>query len=106
MRDGDYTAMWISPLCLGAAVLLWMSFSWFPSPHVSMQDAGIADLDRSQSESVSNANQEAYASDPDHIWNRLFRLFYVRRARNGDRYGGDELDPYLWERTKYLLSGP
>jgi hypothetical protein len=71
-----------------------------------MQDAGITDLDRSQSEGVSSANQEVYAPDPDHIWNRLFRLFYVRHARNGDQYGGDELDPYLWLQTKYLLTGP
>ena len=46
-----------------------------------------------------------YASDPDHLWNRLFRLFYVRHARDGQQYGGDELDPYLWWQTKYLLSG-
>src|SRR5271155_5251147 len=46
-----------------------------------------------------------YASDPDHAWNRLFRLFYVRHARDGREYGGDELDPYLWWQTKYLLSG-
>lgn len=49
--------------------------------------------------------QAIYASDPDHIWNRLFRLFYVRPARDGREYGGDELDPYLWWQTKYLLSG-
>jgi hypothetical protein len=71
-----------------------------------MQDAGITDLDRVQSEGVSSANQEVYAPDPNHLWNRLFRLFYVRRARNGDEYGGDELDPYLWEQSKYLLTGP
>src|ERR1700680_5060839 len=46
-----------------------------------------------------------YASDPDHIWNRLFRLFYVRHTSDGQQYGGDELDPYLWWQTKYLLSG-
>jgi hypothetical protein len=46
-----------------------------------------------------------YASDPDHIWNRLFRLFYVRRTGDGQQYGGDELDPYLWLQTKYLVSG-
>jgi hypothetical protein len=46
-----------------------------------------------------------YASDPDHIWNRLFRLFYVRHARDEQQYGGDEPDPYLWWQTKYLLSG-
>jgi len=49
--------------------------------------------------------QTIYASDPDQIWNRLFHLFYVRHARDGRQYGGDELDPYLWRQTKYLLSG-
>ena len=49
--------------------------------------------------------QAIYDSNPDHIWNRLFRLFYVRHARDGRQYGGDELDPYLWLQTKYLLSG-
>jgi hypothetical protein len=56
---------------------------------------------QSQPQSV----QAIYASDPDHIWNRLFRLFYVRHTGDGHPYGGDELDPYLWEQTKYLLSG-
>jgi len=46
-----------------------------------------------------------YASDPDHIWNRLFRLFYLRHTDDGQQYGGDELDPYLWGQTRYLLSG-
>jgi hypothetical protein len=46
-----------------------------------------------------------YASDPDQIWDRLFRLFYVRHTSDGQQYGGDELDPYLWGQTKYLLSG-
>lgn len=49
--------------------------------------------------------QPIYDSDPNHIWNRLFRVFYVRRARDRRQYGGDELDPYLWSETKYLLSG-
>jgi hypothetical protein len=54
---------------------------------------------------TGSPTQSIYASDPDHIWNRLFRLFYVRHARDGRQYGGDELDPYLWLQTKYLLSG-
>src|ERR1700723_1499343 len=49
--------------------------------------------------------QTIYASDPGQIWNRLFRLFYVRHTGDGQQYGGDELAPYLWWQTKYLLSG-
>ena len=30
----------------------------------------------------------------------------MSHARDGREYGGDELDPYLWPETKYLLSGP
>jgi hypothetical protein len=71
-----------------------------------MRDAGQTELASGQSQIVSSPNHDVNASDPDHIWNRLFRLFYVRQARNGDQYGGDELDPYLWENTKFLLSGP
>ena len=58
-----------------------------------------------QSQPQSESAKAIYASDPDHIWNRLFRLFYVRHARDGQQYGGDELDPYLWWQTKYLLTG-
>jgi hypothetical protein len=31
------------------------------------------------------------------------KVYQVRNA--GRQYGGDELDPYLWWQTKYLLSG-
>src|ERR1700737_1374774 len=58
-----------------------------------------------QAQLQSRPAQGLYASDPDHLWNRLFRLFYVRHARDERQYGGDELDPYLWWQTKYLLTG-
>ena len=47
-----------------------------------------------------------YDPDPDHIWNRVFRLFYERTDQNGTKYGLGELDPLLWFDTTYLLSGP
>jgi len=90
---------------LGIGILV-LSFFPFVRPQTSVQEAGKTELARGQSQAVSSPSQEVYAPDPDHIWNRLFRLFYVRHARNGDEYGGDELDPYLWWQTKYLLSGP
>lgn len=52
------------------------------------------------------AAADLYSTDPSQIWNRLFRLFYVRAASNGHLYGGDELDPYLWQQTRYLLEEP
>ncbi len=47
-----------------------------------------------------------YDSDPNHLWNRLYRSLYVRVARDGQEYGYDELDPLFWYDTKYLFSGP
>lgn len=47
-----------------------------------------------------------YDRDPDHIWNRLFRLFYMRTGKNGRQYGGEELDPYVRVETRHLIEGP
>src|ERR1700746_1519637 len=116
--------MKIAPSCLGADVFV-LSLLSVVRPQMRIQGAGETEVVRGQShgqlhvhaqgraegqpqsqpQGVSHPNLEIYAADPDQIWNRLFRLFYVRHARNGDQYGGDELDPYLWEETKYLLSG-
>jgi hypothetical protein len=46
-----------------------------------------------------------YDTDPDHLWNRVFRQLYRRVAANGEQYGADELDPLLWFDTTYLLDG-
>jgi hypothetical protein len=71
---------------------------------IKSADTTLEEIDQSQPQSGRPA-QAIYASDPDHIWNRLFRLFYVRHTGDGQQWGGDELDPYLWWQTKYLLSG-
>jgi hypothetical protein len=60
-----------------------------------------------QSERPSVSTPQAiYDSNPDHLWNRLHRAFYVRTTRNGEEYGHDELDPLLWTESKHLLAGP
>ena len=47
-----------------------------------------------------------YDLAPNHIWNRVYRLFYSRAASDGKEYGLGELDPLLWFDTTYLLSEP
>jgi hypothetical protein len=47
-----------------------------------------------------------YATDPDHIWNRINRLLNVRTAADGEQFGGDVVDLLLWSETRYLLSEP
>lgn len=51
-------------------------------------------------------NWDVYHSDPQHLWNRLFRQFYGRTTKDGKEYGRDALDPLLWEGTTSLLRGP
>jgi hypothetical protein len=47
-----------------------------------------------------------YDLNPTHIWNRVYRQFYVRAGQDGVEYGGeDQLDPLLWVETKHLLEG-
>jgi hypothetical protein len=89
--------------CVSMAILL-LPFLLCSYREVKSADTTLEKIGQSQPQSGRSA-QAIYASDPDHIWNRLFRLFYVRHARDGREYGGDELDPYLWRQTKYLLSG-
>ena len=88
---------------VGVAILL-LSFLLCSYRDGKSADATAKGNAQSQSE-CGPPTRAIYASDPDHIWNRLFRLFYVRPARDKRQYGGDELDPYLWWQTKYLLSG-
>lgn len=45
-----------------------------------------------------------YAPDPDHIWNRLYRAFYVRVGPDGQEYGYDELDLLVWRSSEHLLT--
>lgn len=57
------------------------------------------------SPTASDLGWSVYDSDPDHLWNRMFRQFYRRVAKDGTEYGMDELDPLLWYDTTYLLEG-
>lgn len=92
----------IAAMCLQTGALVFSSAS-FDRAQSRAQVAAPVDSGRSQS---SAPDPRIYDSDPDNIWNRLFRLSYVRNDRTGHQYGGDELDPYLWSGTRYLLSGP
>jgi hypothetical protein len=62
-----------------------------------------------QSPGQTNATQSAvtgiYDLNPDHLWNRLHRIIYVRVASNGTEYGENRLDPLLWSNTKHLRGG-
>jgi hypothetical protein len=46
-----------------------------------------------------------YASEAEHLWNRLHRALWVRTSRDGKEYGQDRLDPYLWRDSTHLLEG-
>lgn len=44
-----------------------------------------------------------YHPDPQHLWNRLFRLFFERTTADGAAYGWDTLDPLLWPESTHLF---
>jgi hypothetical protein len=46
-----------------------------------------------------------YDSDPQHLWNRLHKVLWVRTGQDGKEYGHDRLDPLLWLETRYLVEG-
>lgn len=46
-----------------------------------------------------------FDSDPNHIWNRTHSCLLVRQGADGTVFGADTLDPLLWQRTQYLLTG-
>ncbi|MDP6858429.1 MAG: hypothetical protein QF426_01290 [Verrucomicrobiales bacterium] len=51
-------------------------------------------------------NRAIFHSDEDHLWNRLHSVFFVRADKQGNEFGGDLVDPYLWPTTTdFLLKG-
>lgn len=44
-----------------------------------------------------------YGGTPNHLWDRVHRLFYERAGADGP---SDDVDPLLWRETKHLLTGP
>jgi hypothetical protein len=46
-----------------------------------------------------------FDSDPNHIWNRTHHCLFARHRADGAEFGADTLDPLLWQRTWYLLTG-
>src|SRR5437588_11873098 len=47
-----------------------------------------------------------YASDPQHLWNRLHEALLVRVGPDGHTYGQDRFEPLLWLGSRHLLTGP
>ncbi|MBL8098156.1 MAG: hypothetical protein JNK81_03195 [Anaerolineales bacterium] len=48
---------------------------------------------------------DIYDSDPNHLWNRVFRQLYQRTVGEKE-YGSNELDPLLWFDTTYMFTEP
>ena len=68
---------------------------------------GTADPSQLKPASPSGPSRVAvYDADPEHLWNRLYAALYVRTTDDGRSYGQDNLDPFLWPSSTYLLSEP
>jgi len=53
----------------------------------------------------SHLTAAIFDSYPNHIWNRTHSCLFVRHSADGTEFGADTLDPLLWQRTEYLLTG-
>jgi hypothetical protein len=47
-----------------------------------------------------------YDDQPQHLWNRLHDVLFVREAPAGERFGSTELDILYWDTTQHLLTSP
>lgn len=84
------------------AVLSVLMFVLIASPVAATDPAheGENDEEEKHTKTVSH-----FAEEPDHLWNRLYRVLYVRMGYQGEAYGSDVLDPLLWRDTTHLLEG-
>jgi hypothetical protein len=90
-----------------AALAVWQSAAPRPAPALAANGERPDPPPPLQSTASSIAESRGlYHARPDHIWNRLYRHFYIRTTLGGKEYGYDSLDPLLWHETTYLLSGP
>jgi hypothetical protein len=44
--------------------------------------------------------------DPNHPWNQLYGMLFIRPGRDGKLYGLNEMDPLYWDSSRYLLEKP
>ena len=88
--------------CLAALVTVPIALT---SRRSAIEPPGV-ELNRSAPTYSAEGQSGPYDPSPKHIWNRLYRQFFVRTARDGTEFGIDELDPLLWWETKYLITGP
>jgi len=78
----------------------------FPGP---VQDNALRAADPSQLKPASSSGISkvaVYDADPEHLWNRLYAALYARTTDDGRSYGQDDLDPFLWPSSTYLLTEP
>ena len=60
----------------------------------------------SGADGAEKPDRSIFHSDESHLWNRLHSLFFVREDKEGNEFGGDLVDPYLWpSTTNFLLNG-
>ena len=91
-------------IILSVAVIL--PLAWFPG---RVHDNVLRAAEPSQSKPASSSGPSkvaVYDADPGHLWNRLYAALYVRTTDDGQSYGQDDLDPFLWPSSTYLLTEP
>jgi hypothetical protein len=75
--------------------------AWFPGP---VHDNALRAAEPASSSGPSKL--AVYDADPGHLWNRLYAALYMRTTDDGQSSGQDDLDPFLWPSSTYLLAEP
>jgi len=52
---------------------------------------------------ASTSHQNTFFDpDPNHPWNQLYGMLFIRPGLDGKQYGLNEMDPLYWSTTQYL----
>jgi hypothetical protein len=98
----------VCPFVVGLSGLWW---GWPASPALSAREQPRPEA------APAPVKVAVYDADPQHLWNRLHAALFVRLTeRRGDQETllepdnqearAHELDPLLWDHSRYLLTGP
>lgn len=92
----------LAGLALCAAVGL---LAAVPTPKFHSDQANAGPVASEPRDSRNLSSLSVYDPNPNHLWNRLFRQLYVRKAWDDREYGADVLDPLLWGETHIIRRG-
>jgi hypothetical protein len=88
---------------MAAIILAWLGLDVTFSLSVKAEDTATASNPQVL---VSPYQNTFFDPDPNHPWNQLYGMLFIRPGLDGKLYGLNEMDPLYWSTTRYLLEPP